>query len=276
MANIQMTCYSNSLHVNVEFDMILPQPVSHEIGMNSGTRRERYPVLWLLHGATDDHTTWQRRTSIERYAASMGLAVVMPNGHLSSYVNMAHGENFYDFVAKELPALVYRVFPISDRREDNYIAGNSMGGYGAMMIGINNPDRYAAIGCLSAAARKGNRSNVTNKGAQELFRSSVQARFDTLLYDNQDTTGTMWDTWYMADKNKSCKVLPRIFHTIGKDDFLIEEARETRDFFESMPGNPYQYVYEEHEGIHEWEYWDAHIQDFLRFLQLPEPEQRVK
>ncbi len=273
MANIQMTCYSNSLRVTVEFNVILPQPVSHEIGLNSGSKRKKYPVLWLLHGATDDHTTWQRRTSIERYAAPLGLAIVMPNGHLSSYVNMAHGEKFYDFISKELPELVYKIFPVSDKREDNFIAGNSMGGFGAMMIGINNPDRYAAIGCFSAAARHGNQSE-THK-ASGLFSDSIQNQFDYILFGGEDTTNTLWDTYYMADKNKNRKNLPRIFHTIGKGDFLLEEARSTRDFFQNIPGNPYQYVYEEHEGVHGWDYWDAHITDFLDFLNLKQPVEKI-
>ena len=76
----------------------------------------------------------------------------------------------------------------------------------------------------------------------------------------------------MAKKNKDLPVLPRIFHSCGKDDFLIDKARETRDFFMSLEGNPYHYVYEEHEGVHGWEYWDEHITDFLEFLQLDAPE----
>lgn len=271
--NIQMTCYSNCLHVTTEFDVIIPQSVSGEIGFDSGVEREKYPVLWLLHGATDDHTTWQRRTSIERYAAPLGLAVVMPNGHLSSYVNMAHGEQYYDYISKELPALVYKLFPISNRREDNFIAGNSMGGYGAMMIGINNPDRYSAIGCFSAAARHGKR--VLPAGAKDLFSDSVRKESDYLLFGGKDTENSIWDTLYMAEQNAGKENLPRIFHTIGTEDFLIDDARRTRDFFNRFPGNRYPYVYEEHPGTHGWDYWDEHIRDFLAFLNIKPPASHI-
>ena len=142
-----------------------------------------------------------------------------------------------------------------------------------MMIGINNPDRYAAIGCFSAAARHGNQSE-THK-ASGLFSDSIQNQFDYILFGGEDTTNTLWDTYYMADKNKNRKNLPRIFHTIGKGDFLLEEARSTRDFFQNIPGNPYQYVYEEHEGVHGWDYWDAHITDFLDFLNLKQPVEKI-
>lgn len=88
-------------------------------------------------------------------------------------------------------------------------------------------------------------------------------------------TGTYEDTYYIAQRNKNLPVLPRIFHTCGKDDFLIDLARETRDLFMSFEGNPYHYVYEEHEGVHGWEYWDEHITDFLEFLHLDAPERAI-
>ena len=156
MAYMQVEMFSQALHMAVGVDVILPQPVKNEIGLESGEKTDqKYPTLWLLHGATDDQTTWQRRTSIERYVAPLGLAVVMPSAHLSSYTDMAHGGAFYTYIVEELPVLMRQFFPLSEKREDNFIAGNSMGGYGAMKIGINNPDRYAAIGCFSAGANGG-------------------------------------------------------------------------------------------------------------------------
>ncbi len=184
----------------VSVSVVLPQPAQREIGMNAVASGEEHPVLWLLHGASDDHTTWLRRTSIERYASERGLAVVMPNAHLSSYANMAHGGRFYDFVSDELPRLMREFLPLSAKREDNFIAGNSMGGYGAMKIGVNHPDRYAAIGCFSAG--------VNRPGAP---RSSVipedeWKRRQKLLYDGQDITGTLEDTLAMVKKNSTLPV----------------------------------------------------------------------
>src|SRR5690606_7723267 len=104
----------------------------------------RHKTLWLLHGRSDDHTIWLRRTSIERYVAPLGLAVVMPNANLSFYNNMAWGARYGDFFENELPELARSFFPLSARREDNFIAGLSMGGYGAMRLALANPGRYAA------------------------------------------------------------------------------------------------------------------------------------
>ncbi|HIS26663.1 MAG TPA: esterase family protein [Candidatus Pullilachnospira intestinigallinarum] len=265
MAFMQVQFFSETLHMAVAADVIIPQAVTHEIGMDSKENKEgNHPVLWLLHGATDDHTTWQRRTSIERYASSRGLAVVMPSAHLSSYSNLAHGGAFYDYISEELPEIMRSFFPLSAQRELNFIAGNSMGGYGALKIGINHPDRYAAIGCFSSAANRG--KPEANSG--DLFDNATWKMRNFIQYGGKDLTGTYEDTFYMAEKNKSLPILPRIFHSCGKDDFLIDRARETRDFFQHMEGNPYHYVYEEHEGIHGWDYWDAHIEDFLDFLHL--------
>lgn len=91
----------------------------------------KHPTLYLLHGLSDDHTIWLRRTSIERYVASMGLAVVMPAVHRSFYTDMDKGYRYWTFISEELPALARSFFPLSDKREDNFAAGLSMGGYGA-------------------------------------------------------------------------------------------------------------------------------------------------
>ena len=112
MAYMQVEMFSQALHMAVGVDVILPQPVKNEIGLESGEKTDqKYPTLWLLHGATDDQTTWQRRTSIERYVAPLGLAVVMPSAHLSSYTDMAHGGAFYTYIVEELPVLMRQFFP---------------------------------------------------------------------------------------------------------------------------------------------------------------------
>ena len=174
----------------------------------------------------------------------------MPSAHLSSYTDMAHGGAFYTYIVEELPVLMRQFFPLSEKREDNFIAGNSMGG-------------YAAIGCFSAGAN-GGKPMPNNSG---MFDDQKWNMMNFTKYGRKDWRGTEEDTFYMAEKQKNRPVLPEIFHTCGSEDFLIEKARETRDFFQGMEGNPYHYVYEEHEGIHGWDYWDEHITDFLNYLE---------
>ena len=261
MALIHANFFSETLGMCVSCDVVLPQRATRQIGMAASAADGAYPTLWLLHGASDDQTIWQRRTSIERYAAPLGLAVVMPAVSLSAYANMAHGGRYYDYVSKELPAIMRSMFPLSDRREDNFISGLSMGGAGCMKIGLANPENYAAIGCFSAGA--------INRHAQLSPERAARMMMTHGTTNPDDLKGTVEDVLGSAqrilDEGLPC---PRIFHSIGSEDFLLDSAHETRDFFTSLPGNPFDYHYEEHPGAHTWEYWDEHIQDFLRFIGL--------
>ena len=107
--------------------VILPEATATQIGMVGRTGAGLPPVLYLLHGLSDDDTTWLRRTSIERYVASLGLAVVMPQVHRSFYTDEALGGRYWSFLSEELPALVSTFFRVSERRSDTFVAGLSMG-----------------------------------------------------------------------------------------------------------------------------------------------------
>ena len=128
------------------FQVILPEP-----GCGRVDDTGKYPVLWLLHGASDDHTNWMRYTSIERYVNNAGIAAVFPSVDNSFYTNV-DGGRYFDFVTEELPEICTGMFPISKEPKSNFIAGMSMGGYGTMKIGFTHPERYAAMGIFSSAS----------------------------------------------------------------------------------------------------------------------------
>ena len=118
MALLHCDFFSDALGLCSSMDVILPQAPP-------GTRargRRLFPTLYLLHGLSDDHTIWQRRTSIERYVADLPLAVVMPAVGRSFYTDMAHGLRYWTFVSEELPALCRSFFPLSARREDTFVS----------------------------------------------------------------------------------------------------------------------------------------------------------
>ena len=131
--------------------VVLPQATSSQIGLTGETTGGDAPVLYLLHGLSDDDTIWLRRTSIERYAAPLGLAVVMPQVARSFYTDEAHGNRYWTFLSEELPQLARSFFHLSDRREDTFVAGLSMGGYGALKWALHRPGRFAAAASLSGA-----------------------------------------------------------------------------------------------------------------------------
>ena len=131
--------------------VLLPQRTTSQIGLAGAATDEPPPVLYLLHGMSDDATTWVRRTSIERYVAPLGLAVVMPQVHRSYYTDEVYGGRFWTFLTEELPRLVHDFFRVSERREDTFVAGLSMGGYGAFKWALREPHRFAAAASLSGA-----------------------------------------------------------------------------------------------------------------------------
>ena len=152
MALVHTHFFSNTLGRGVGCEVILPQKSTRLIGMDT-KETGKIPVLWLLHGASDDETIWQRRTSIERYVAPLGMAVVMPSVEVSGYADLAHGGNFYSYVAKELPAVMEGFFGFSRAREDNFVCGLSMGGAGALKIGLAAAPKYRFMkSTISASA----------------------------------------------------------------------------------------------------------------------------
>ena len=152
MALLHVDFFSDVLGMCAEMDVILPERTRGQIGMEGKRGEGKYPVLYLLHGMSDDHTIWQRRTSIERYAADYGIAVVMPSTQLGWYTDMQIGLPWFTYITQELPAICRSFFPnMSEKREDTFVAGLSMGGYGALKCALRAPETYCAAASLSGA-----------------------------------------------------------------------------------------------------------------------------
>lgn len=243
---ISIEFFSQTLQTYNGLNVIIPDGKPPEHG---------WKTLLLLHGLSDDYSVWMRRSCVERYADARQIAVIMPGVQVSSYSDMTHGGKFYTYAAKELPMALKDMFSLSDRREDWAVAGLSMGGEGALKIGLANPDVFSAVGCFSAGAFNHPWDPAPDASSRNF-----------LCHDGKTLDGLPEDVFGNAkrilEEGRPC---PRIYHTIGRSDFLVESAHETRDFFGSLPGNPFGYVYNEDEGAHTWEYWDAHLPVFMDF-----------
>jgi len=212
------------------------------------------PCLWLLHGLSDDHSIWQRRTSIERYVAPLNLAVVMPCVHRSWYADMLHGLKYWTFISEELPNVMRQYFPLSDRREDNIAAGLSMGGYGAFKLALNLPERYAAAASLS--------------GALDLTGIWMSQERQAILRDAFDGSpqGSINDLLHVAGQlARSGKPCPRLFQWCGTEDFLYQDNIRFRDHARRL-GLPLDYS--ESPGGHSWDRWDEQIQRVLTWMNV--------
>lgn len=263
MALLHVNFFSDVLGMEMGMDVILPQHSTRKIGMGSAAIDGLLPTLYLLHGLSDDHTIWQRRTSIERYVADMPMAVVMPTVHRGFYTDQADGYDYFEFISRELPDICESFFPLSSRREDRFAAGLSMGGYGAMKLGLRCPDRYAAVASLSGVMEFAHA--LSGDGP---FVSAEMARtFGT----PQAFNGSDNDIFALAQSliDSGCEK-PRFFSCCGSSDFLIDGNR----LFSQTFGQALGLTYEEGPGEHTWGFWDEWIQRVLSWLPLKVGEGR--
>ena len=257
MALAHFDFFSDVLGMAMAMDVILPQDPRGGIGMEGVELDGDFPCLLLLHGLSGDHTIWQRRTSIERYAASYGIAVAMPSVHRSFYTDMVSGYPYWTYISEEIPAILRRYFPVSSRREDNFVAGLSMGGYGAFKLALRCPERFWAgaslSGCLDLGLRVDETAVDVGRDFELIFGDKpVIAADDDLL---KTATALV----------ASGRPAPDLFQCCGIDDFLYEQNRSFRLHAASI-GLPVEY--REGPGAHSWDYWDARIQDVLAWLPI--------
>ncbi len=246
MALLQCTFLSDTLGLMTEITVVLPEsPVPDT------------PCLYLLHGLSDDHSVWHRRTSVERYATESGIAVIMPSCGRSFYANMTGGGNYWTYISEELPKRVKAFFPITKDREQTFVAGNSMGGYGAFKLALRFPDRYAAAASLS--------------GVLDLARwvKTQPNRFNPdleyIFGPHADITGSGDDLMACAAElhRNDLHPKPRLYQWCGTQDFLYSDNVRFREHAHSTGLN---LTYEESSGGHDWGLWDRRICQVLQWF----------
>jgi S-formylglutathione hydrolase FrmB len=217
-------------------------------------------VLYLLHGLTDDHTAWTRQTSIERYARAKGLAVVMPQVHRSFYANEAYGMRFWDFLSVELPRIVEGFFRVSTRRADTFVAGLSMGGYGALKWALRQPERFAAAASLSGA--------LDLAYIQELDMRPHMRELVGRVFGDRTVAGGDEDLLHLA-ATADPAALPALMLRCGTGDHTVKQNRR---FVAACAAAGVALDSGFGPGEHEWVYWDAQIQTVLDWM-LPTEKQ---
>ena len=254
MALIRCDFFAETLELATSMTVLLPQPATAQIGVAGPTAAAPPPVLYLLHGLTDDDTAWTRYTSIERYASEHGMAVVMPQAHRSFYADEAYGMPFWTFLSEELPQVVQRFFRVSARREDTFVAGLSMGGYGAMRWALRRPERFAAAATLSGALDAAYIQEMDLRPhMRELTRRVFAGR--TVRDSDEDLLGLLT----AADPGR----LPRLMLRCGTEDHLLAQNQR---FVAACRKHGVALDAAFGPGAHEWGYWDAQIRDVLAFL----------
>ncbi len=267
MAFIHTNFFSPTLGFNTDINVFIPTPNSDEILNHKASDYfydgARFQLLYLLHGAYGDYTDWMRLTSIEKYAQNHKLAVVMPSASNSFYQDMYRGSAYLTYLTEELPQFVQALFPVSTKRENTFTAGLSMGGYGALKLALIKPEKYSCAASLSGALDLAGLM-------QDLKTGDVEGPFrPQSLFESPDRIeGSDADLFaLMAELKKSGKPLPRIFQSCGTEDFIYPLNCSAK---EKMKKLGVDLTYEEHPGIHDWNYWDTNIQHVLDWLPLAE------
>ena len=209
-----------------------------------------WSVFYLLHGLSDDHTMWMRRTSIERYVAGLPLMVVMPDGGRGWYTNAIEGYRFEDDLIQDIIPLVDRTFPVKGERGGRCIGGLSMGGYGAVKIGLKHHDKFGSV--------------TSHSGAVGIFHDADRAKSlgPEFVRIFGETPADGPEDPFALVKRVDHGLLPPVRLDCGKDDFLLEENRL---FDQHLTALHIPHEYEEFPGGHEWPYWDRHVQDAIAF-----------
>lgn len=244
-----LTCdfFSDSLEVGTSINVVLPQVTQAQIGVAGGVDAGPPPVLYLLHGLSDDHTAWSRYTAIERYAEAAGLAVVMPAAGRSFYADEAHGHPYWSFVSEELPSVVQSFFRVSTDPADTFVAGLSMGGYGALKLALTHPERYAAAASLSGAVDLGDLLNQPHRA------EILERVFDGHVSDDDDI-------FTLLDR---ASVVPPLYLGCGTEDPLLAG---TRSFADAATVAGVDVTVDLRRGGHEWGLWDPMIADVIAWL----------
>lgn len=266
MALIKFNFESEFLGGNTEISVIMPDKPRTEKANDFYSSGAKYPVLWLLHGTFGDHTDWIRRSMIETHVRKKNIMVVCPSGLNANYANwpsFATGYNMYDYLLEELMPLIHNWFPASDKREDNFIAGLSMGGMGVCTYAFNHPEKFGGAACLSG--------------------------YPTDIREMYESNDPMWDRWgktainyekledYLDGYENTMKVLrenvankvdmPKLMFACGEKDFLYPKFKEFREEAENeLKIDAKWFVLSDYK--HEWPFWDIAIVEAMKYFGL--------
>ncbi|MDR1956811.1 MAG: esterase family protein [Treponema sp.] len=217
-------------------------------------------TLILLHGLSDNYSVWGHLTSILRYAEAYDIAVILPEVQRSFYHNMKNGPAYFKYISEELPTLAADLFNVSVNPEDLYIAGLSMGGYGALYAALSYPEKYAGVGCFSAACDI--RSIVETDAfiGLDAFPGLEEDRRG--IFGESPQLSDSADLFYLVTEAAKKPKRPAIFMTCGTEDFIYDSNVRLRNHLQAS--GTFNFTYEEWPGIHEWGFWDISIQKMLK------------
>ena len=235
--------------------VILPADNIHFLNDTEEIVPKPYKTLYLLHGLYGSDDIFLANTSVQKFAEDNGIAIVIPCGDNSFYIDNEKSHAYYgEYVGCELLDITRNIFPLSDKREDTFIAGFSMGGYGAIRNGLKYYENFSKIGMISAALITDDIVNYTDNNNVLKSRDF----YESIFGDLKDVIGSDADPKYLIN---NCPDIPDIFMACGIDDFLFEK---NADFYRFLNENNINSTFIGDDGEHTWEFCDKYVKEFIK------------
>lgn len=262
MAIIEVNFISKCLMRTVTFNAIIP--VDKFGSQAENAEQKPLKTLYLLHGIFGNYTDWVNGTRIQAWAEANDLAVIMPSGENRFYLDdEKSGELYGEFIGKELVEFTRKLFPLSDKREDTFIAGLSMGGYGAIRNGLKYAENFGCVIGLSAALVHDTWKDADNSAPIFTFRRNY---YEAIFGEYDKVKGSDKDPKALLLKLKEeGRPVPKMYLCCGTEDGLVTANRDFRDFLNE---NGVDLTYVEGPGKHDWVFWDTYIKKVLDWLPL--------
>lgn len=248
MAYLNCEIYSKALRMPTSVSVILPQDVC--------ASDRPIASLYLLHGRSHNHSVWHRYTSVERYAEQYNLAVIMPEVNRSFYTDMAYGVDYFTYITEELPMLCESMFKIDTTASHRYVAGMSMGGYGALKAALSHPTQYA--GCAAISAVTDIQMHLIDTPEDNPKKNEFRGIFGQKL--KADETN---DLHCLAQKITTHSIVPRFYFSCGLEDHLYPEGKLFQNYLMQSGISVYA---EEWHGCHDWQFWDCAIEKVISYF----------
>ena len=259
MATMTLKFFSPSLQTKTNITVLIPTPEATLFGYQETfadcAKTGPFPVLYLLHGTFGDESDWVRFSRIEDYSRKYNVIIVMPNCENSSYRNTPAGKAYYNYVTEELRQMINWMFPTKPDRDNTFIAGLSMGGSGAFMLGMSRPDVYSHVACLSGGF-----------GGLNERRLKPGSPWAWAYAPGEDLVNGIdnprWLSKKLVDEGTE---RPALYMCCGTEDFLYEANCELKQHLEEIG---FQFTYHEQPGVHDWNFWDDEIKRILEWLPI--------
>ena len=252
MAYFQGAVRSYVMGLDTNINVILP----HDYYDASGNPGKYDKVLYLLHGLKQNADAWPRMSGVERYANHYGFAVVIPEVQRSFYTDMPGGPSYFTYITEELPKLMHAMFRLPIGRENTYVGGLSMGGFGALKCALKCPDKFCGAMCFSSGFYSMEHPDRLVKAYFKPGELRAIMGDDLTIAPENDLDGLM--DRYPADLQK-----PQLYLACGTEDFLYDANCRARD---TLRAKGFDLTWEEWSGGHSWNFWDVAVERGMKLF----------